>query len=569
MDGLEGIAKIDPVVWCAVNRRVKGEPLIFDNARKLSEDSLGQVRTTLIKSDYDRELYSRLLHHRPFLKQPLRDKHLHKVYEKGRQIGGSELMVSEEFHFLSSNPGTKLIHTFPRDKQLTDFSVTRIASVFAESPRMGALMGVPNQVFTKRIGDSYMILRSAWESNLGEGVDADMVVLDEKDRMRDKIEFAFKESLKSSKHGYFRELSTPTLPNRGIDVPFRASDQQVWMVKCERCNEYQEINYKENIVAVKDIQLGTKELPPDSYDFLCRKQKCRGKLDRIFSGQWVARFPDRKNIRGYHIPQLIAPWLSATRVMQDKIDMRFPELWLCYVCGIPAVGELEMVTDEDFEISCSGHQMFKARTTKFGHISVGIDWGTLNWVVVMGRANDSQRLYILAIAVFEDTSRELESAQMVERFIAPFVPDMVVADAGYGKDRNSYLLRKLCPTGTEGRFYAQWYNPSIKSSRTFVPEWSDASRARVLVDRTLQLKNTCRAIKEREFGVPHLAIPEVQLLMRHMKSLAPFKELDDETKEIVETIKSSGDDHLAHALGSAILGMEKLSKTSKFDFSFE
>lgn len=92
MDGLEGIAKIDPVVWCAVNRRVKGEPLIFDNARKLSEDSLGQVRTTLIKSDYDRELYSRLLHHRPFLKQPLRDKHLHKVYEKGRQIGGSELI---------------------------------------------------------------------------------------------------------------------------------------------------------------------------------------------------------------------------------------------------------------------------------------------------------------------------------------------------------------------------------------------------------------------------------------------------------------------------------------------
>lgn len=129
------------------------------------------------------------------------------------------------------------------------------------------------------------------ESNLGEGVDADGVTLDEKDRMRDKVEFAFKESLKSSRYGWFREVSTPTLPNRGIDVPFRASDQQVWMVKCEKCNEWQEIDWKENIVAVKDIPLGCKELPAESYDFLCRKQKCRGKLDRVYTGQWVARFP--------------------------------------------------------------------------------------------------------------------------------------------------------------------------------------------------------------------------------------------------------------------------------------
>jgi hypothetical protein len=567
MEGLEALAKTDPVLWCAINRRVKGEPLVFDNARKLEPNALGEIKRTLILSDYERELFSRLLHHRPFLKQPLRDKHKHKVYEKGRQIGGSELMVSEEFHFLSSNPGTKLIHTFPRDKQLTDFSVTRIASVFAESPRMAALAGTPNQVFTKKIGDSYMILRSAWESNLGEGVDADMVVLDEKDRMRDKIEFAFKESLKSSKHGYFRELSTPTLPNRGIDVPYRASDQQVWMVKCERCNEWQEINWKENIVAVKNIPLQCKELPPESYEFLCRKTSCRGKLDRVYTGRWVAKYPDRKNIRGYHIPQLIAPWLSATRVMQDKIDMRFPELWLCYVCGVPAVGELELVNDEDFEAACAGHDMFTRRTKDFSMISVGIDWGTFNWVVVYGRNSINDRPYVLAIGVFEDTARELESAEMVWNFIRPFNPDIVVADAGYGKDRNSYLMRRLCPNGNEGKFYAQWYNPSLKASRTFVPVWGEPASARVLVDRTLQLKNFCHTIKEREFGMPNLEIPEVQLFIRHLKSLAPFREIDEETKELIETIKSSGDDHLAHAGASGWLGMEKLSKVSRFDFS--
>ena len=90
----------------------------------------------------------------------------------------------------------------------------------------------------------------------------------------------------------------------------------------------------------------------------------------------------------------------------------------------------------------------------------------------------------------------------------------------------------------------------------------------MLVDRTIQLKNLARAIKEREFGIPDLTINQVQLLVRHIKALAPFKELDDDSKEVVETIKSSGDDHLSHALGSAILGFEKLSKTSPLTFNF-
>lgn len=569
MTGLEAVAERDPVVWCVLNRRVKGEPLVFDNSRRLSEESLGTVRKTLIQSDYEKELYSRLLHHRPYLRQPLRDKHNHKVYEKGRQTGGSEVSASEVWHFLATHPGTKWVTTFPRDKQLIDFSNTRVAASFAETPRMAALAGTPNQVFTRRIGDSYWLFRSAWESNLGEGIDADGVTLDEKDRMRDKVEHAFKQSLRSSKHGLFREISTPTLPNAGIDVSFRASDQQVWMVKCEKCGDYQEVTHTENIIQVKSFQLGTKELPPESYEYLCRKQSCRGKLDRVFSGMWVARYPSRKHIRGYHLPQLIAPWISATQVMQDKIDMRFKELWLCYVCGVPAGGELEMLNDADFVRSCSGHALMSTRTRAWSMVSAGVDWGQYNWVVVVGRNAVNQRLYLIGIGIFEDTDRELESAGLVLKYIMQFSPEITVADAGYGKDRNSLLFRNLCPNGDEGRFWAQWYNSSVKHGKTFTPEWSDEQRARVTVDRTLTLKNVCRAVREREFGLPDLELPEMELLKRHLKSLTPFKEIDDDTKEIVETIKSSGEDHLAHALGSALLGMEKLSKTSKFGFSFE
>jgi hypothetical protein len=85
----------------------------------------------------------------------------------------------------------------------------------------------------------------------------------------------------------------------------------------------------------------------------------------------------------------------------------------------------------------------------------------------------------------------------------------------------------------------------------------------------MQLKNICHAIKEREFGLASLALEKMQLLHRHFRALALLKEIDDDTKEMVEAVSSSGDDHLVHACASAQLGMEKLSKHSKFDFSFE
>jgi len=289
----------------------------------------------------------------------------------------------------------------------------------------------------------------------------------------------------------------------------------------------------------------------------------------VYSGEWVPKYPDRKHIRGYAISQLMAAWISATQVMQDKIDMRFPEIWLNYVVGVPAGSEMEMLNDADFERACSNHQLYRSRTSAWSHVTFGIDWGNLNWVVILGRNKHNQRLYVIGIGVFEDTPVELESAKNVLSYVLQFNPDMGAADAGYGKDRNALMLRSMCPNGDEGKFWVQWYDQNTKASKTFVPEWSDPTRARVTCSRTIQLKNVCRVLKEREVGLPNLELPEVDAFKRHTKSLVPFREIDDETKQVIETIKTSGEDHLAHAFGSALLCMERLSRQSRFSFSFE
>jgi len=547
---LTELCESDPVIWTMVKRRLRKMPLTYDVSALIKAG-----RTTM----------DVLLRHRPFLIQPLRDQHKHKCYIKSRQVGVSELSITETLQFLDTHGNDKKwVYCFPREKQLLQFSSTRLVPAFEESPLMAALLGVPNQTLLKRINKGYLLLRSTWESNLGEGIDADGVTFDEKDRMKPGIDVAFKESLKSSPYGYLRELSTPTLPGRGIDEVWKKSDQHLWHVRCTKCNLWQPIDYPDNFVQLVDYpQHGLTEIPQDSWTFACRKPMCRGPLDRLH-GQWVATFPDRKLVRGYHITQMMCPWISPTGIMQELITYKFRQLWENYVLGRISKGESILVSDEDLLACSAGYQLYAHRTRDWAKISIGIDWGATNWFVVLGLNALNNRRYVIGLGIIEDDARDALNMSEVISYISPFEPDIIIADAGYGKDRNAKLLKHFDPSGQLERFFACFYNPSTKASRTFQPQWGDA---RVLVDRTISLKMMCRAFKDREIGLA-ANDPKTEILKKHIRALAPLKEQDEDTKEIYETIEATGPDHFAHALSYAELGMDKIMNVNQFNFAF-
>lgn len=557
---LEAMSRVDPVIWTMYHRRLRGNPMTFDMERHLKPAALEKARRekSFNRKDFERYLKMLNLRHRPFMIDPLRDDHEHKVYKKGRQIGISELSLTETLCFLDQHPGKKWLYTFPRDAQLQDFSTTRIAPTLDETPRMKALVGTPNQVYTKKIGESHLILRSAWEPNLGEGVDAAGLTLDEKDRMKPGVDIAFKESLSSSEFGWVREVSTPTLPNRGVDASWLISDQRHWMMRCSKCGHKQTVGHL-NIKPQMHIEIGATELPDNAYEYICEKSKCGGVIDRI-RGEWVAKRPSVQSVRGYHMPQTIAAWISATEVMRKRIKYKFIQLWMNYVLGETSMGDSVMLSDSDFEEASAGYDRIWRRTQDWPIITAGIDWGHKNWVIIEG-VNTNGRRYLLNAHMFEDSNaRELEGVKQVDSFLAPYEPDCIVADAGFGKDRNAYLLRRY----GEDRFFACNYNPSEKGGRTFTPVWSDN---KVLVDRTASLKLTCRAVKEREIGFPSLEHEIIKAVAQHLMALAAIKE-EDEDGEIVEVMSSSGDDHLAHALLYSELAMDYVTKAGRFQFDF-
>ena len=138
-----------PSLWALKYKPLKGKPLTFKSNRNPYKN-------------------------RPWQREILDCDHPNKVVEKSRQLGLSELSVTEVIHFLDSHDQTKVMYTFPTYHQMNDFSVSRVSPVFRDSEYMSSLLSKEvNNVSTKKVGNSYLFMRSSSSGSIGEGVDAD------------------------------------------------------------------------------------------------------------------------------------------------------------------------------------------------------------------------------------------------------------------------------------------------------------------------------------------------------------------------------------------------------------
>ena len=522
----------NPAVWGVYHRRLRQQSYVFED-------------------------YNNPFRHRPFLILPLLIKPRNKGYKKSRQAGVSENAVTETLWALDQHP-INVVYTFPSPKQVEDFSNTRFKPALIDSKRdyLKSIMGDPQNVTLRKIGKGYLFLRSSSNPNLGEGIDADMVVFDEIDRMRANVGIAFKESLSSSKFGWVREVSTPTLPNKGIDIFWQKSNQMLWQVKCEACGKWQPLEYPKNIKQLKEDPPYSKLVEPGTYAFCCSKCKSE-KIDR-WNGRWVPTYSGRPDHVCFQINQLMCVWITADQIMQKKKDYRFLQLFYNYVLGETYAADNILLDQRHLEGCMDPELRYEvARTPRYSKIVVGIDWGNLNWCVVYG-ISESGVPSLLNLKMAEDNSEPLGSAKEIEKFIAPFKPDIIVADWGYGKDRVTYLSKQF-----PGRVYGCTY---LRDARSLAPRFSETTNT-VNVDRTGWLKGLASQFRDKKVRVPVPdQLPLLDIYAKQMTTSVLMHEEDDDG-EIKERVDNIGDDHFYHATGYAFMGME-FGSGGSFSFDF-
>lgn len=546
---LDSSAQNDPVIWAMTNRRLRGEPYRFE----LPESARGNPR-----------LWNR---HRPFLMQLLQDQTEIKAIQKGRQAGESENAVTECLWFLDAHPGTKAVYTFPSDPQMQDFSNTRIQPALEETDYMRGLIptGCTNNVTLKQIKqNSWLIMRSAQTARLGEGVDADVVFLDERDRMTDKVEVAFEQSLSSSSYGYLREFSTPTTVGVGINKSYERSCKYQWFVKCDSGHR-QVLSFEDNIEPLHDFDETADTIMPGTFGFKCSHNGCVSNINR-WNGEWVAERPDLAKIRaGYHISQLSCVWISADRIMQQKINHKFMDLFYNYVLGLPFSSNEGLISEAALNQCCdTSRAMPNIRLKEYTAVVAGIDWGYQNWCVVIGRRFDGKN-EVAGLYKVPDSSEVLHAPKAICDYLRVFNPDVIVADLGYGRDRTDEMMRQY-----PDRVFGCNYSSGGPHDKIFQPIWNDSAHT-VRVDRTMHLRSGLEMFKMRKIILPG-KMDEYSILRAHLLNLVLLHdEIEDKmTREhkIVEYIGQKGADHMAHAFAYAALALSRLNRDGGFDFTF-
>lgn len=579
-------AKKRPSVWAQLYTRLRGKPYRFE--QRLPDGSLDLRRPHEIpKGDPSIGIRGQ----RQFLQQILDDQHPWKAVQKSRQCGASENEVRETLWFGDTHPYTKQVYVFPTFAQVADFSKTRIEEVMKDSPYVRDRMGldpvtgkkkqgadVVDNTRLRKIGDSWIFFRSGHSAKAAEGVDLDVLRLDEIDRIPEDTIISFNEALASSSYGWRRDVSTPTLPGTGVNKSFSESDQHHWFMRCPHCNHW--------FTLIHDFPNCVVELPKDSrgranhnyhlshpwiaetdlYAYQCVKCKRFVSDETRIKGIWVPLFPERTRVRGYQISQLICAWISADELMAKRRDYPIEQMFMNYVIGLPYLGDNVLVTREDI-LRCVDTGLTNPYDLKRDHVVMGVDWGNTSWGVVgMKHPDNPEMVIILDIwsvddseAIMVDKRKDNPHIRVAGEKMRQWNIRRGVFDAGYGKDRNWELMQDF-----PGKVFSCFYpNLSSDTTKHVDDRWNEQD-AKVDVDRTLTLKLMTKMFRDGKIVIPDWVYrnPLFDTFVKHVTNLVIIREVEkDETTNKVQIFERigtlAGGDHFGHAMNYMLIALRK------------
>ena len=177
------------------------------------------------------------------------------VFEKSGQAGISERMITEAI-WLADQYRENALYLFPTAGTISDLVQERVDDPINNntylqivSGRAKKLIGKQaDKVGMKRMSKGFVYFRGSNRPTQITSVPADMLLIDELDRMDPTNVPYFNKRLIHSQRKWIRWGSTPTTPNFGIDARFQDSDQHYCHVKCNSCGEWQILTFENNLV---------------------------------------------------------------------------------------------------------------------------------------------------------------------------------------------------------------------------------------------------------------------------------------------------------------------------------
>ena len=458
---------------------------------------------------------------------------------KGAQMGFTIAGILKCLARASEGDIRGIGYWFPTASEAQVFSKSRFTPLMEQNQHVWDPRKIDvDSAELKRIGHVAIYLRGAGQRGGSGGkstsavksIPLDMNVLDEADEMDPERVDAISHRLDSSLNPQSVALSTPTLPGVGVDYEYISSNQQVWMRKCNRCNEY---NCLED--AYPDCIAEPVNKPAYYLCSKCRKEFVPG------IGEWVARKPDVIDHQGFWISQLCSP----TKTAQDIVDaaVRAQETGRRREFENQTLARAFAEVDEEI----TPQQLDQLLTTESkplrheGPCAMGVDPGKPNWYEVRVRLSEDDSMVI-------DRGRT-DSYEELSRIAKKYNVESGIMDQGYDPS----AVAKFCAD------HPGWYGGLYIGAKKGDPDW-DHRQHMVKMGRTRTLDAAHAAIISKRVSYIQKDEFYTNQFVPQMCNLKRATVENDRTGEQSATWIVTGgqkNDHLRHADAYCHLALER------------
>jgi len=451
------------------------------------------------------------------------------VIKKCAQVGAS-VTFNLKAYYAADKGRFNVIYTMPSDTDVSEFVKTKVDKIFQANEVLRKKFS-GDTVGLKQIADRFIYYKGTRSKTAPISTTSDLLIHDEIDRSDLGIIEQYRSRVSASEYKGFWYLSNPSLVGIGVDEYWKTSDQKEWFITCSKCKTEQFLKWEENVDEIRGI-------------YVCNNcgKEITNKERKM--GRWKATNPG-KEISGYHISQMMAPWLSAKDLVKERKD-RGDDYFRNFVLGEPySVGKEANIRQAIFD-GWTGepidHKPFFMGIDigRIKHYAIGSDEG----IFKIGKCESRESVEFLIdkynpIVVMDSGPERTWAEEFKKKYPKLFLNF-------YGRDKN---IAEMVKWG------GMKNNPEDMKNWGYV--WSDRTR---IIDK---------AIDEIVRGNIQFALTreELEEYTRHWESMRKIIEETPQKTERYVWESKTGVDHYCHA--TVLYVIARMRKAAGFKFLSE
>ena len=278
------------------------------------------------------------------------------IGQKAAQLGFSETVLNITFYKIDIERIDCLYALPNKMPDASEFSSARFDAALELSTHLNNLFSNVKNVGHKRAGSANLYVCGSNSRVAFKSKPVGLMIFDEVDEMNQANIILAEERTSGQRHSEIWKISTPTIPNFGINADFLISTQEHWIFKCPHCSRRTEFIFPDCLIITAENHADPKI--KDSH-LICKE--CKHKLSHqdkmdflgVNNAEWVPFGEPRADYRGFYVNQLysipLEPWKIAKLYLRSLTSKPAEQEFWNSKIGIPHLVEGSKLNEGEIE----------------------------------------------------------------------------------------------------------------------------------------------------------------------------------------------------------------------------